>query len=163
VFKHLSATDIPYPLKYIIETLVSTLYPLSYGWSHRVGRVLSFFSSRRDWGSPNPSPAGECAPTLWVRGKGHTRWRERGRESPNSEERTYTLVLYIWVYFAAGVIMPLKVSKSLTLKVSSFSPSETQQRESFHYWCGNFSLLRGCSDFRIYDVQLFCKLNSIYM
>jgi hypothetical protein len=30
--------------------------------SQRVGRVLSFFSSRRNWDSPNPSPAGECAP-----------------------------------------------------------------------------------------------------
>ncbi len=29
---------------------------------HRVGRVLSLFSSRRNWNSPNPSPAGECAP-----------------------------------------------------------------------------------------------------
>ncbi len=29
---------------------------------HRVGRVLSFFSSRRNWNSTNPSPAGECAP-----------------------------------------------------------------------------------------------------
>ncbi len=29
--------------------------------SHRVGRELSFFSSRRNWESPNPSPAGECA------------------------------------------------------------------------------------------------------
>ncbi len=27
---------------------------------HRVGRVLSFFSSFRNWDSPNPSPAGEC-------------------------------------------------------------------------------------------------------
>ncbi len=30
-------------------------------FKHRVGRVLSFFSSRRNWDSPNPSPAGECA------------------------------------------------------------------------------------------------------
>ena len=29
---------------------------------HRVGSVLSFFYSRRNWDSPNPSPAGECAP-----------------------------------------------------------------------------------------------------
>jgi len=28
---------------------------------HRVGRMLSFFSSRRNWDCPNPSPAGECA------------------------------------------------------------------------------------------------------
>jgi hypothetical protein len=29
---------------------------------HRVGRVLSFFSSSRNYDSPNLSPAGECAP-----------------------------------------------------------------------------------------------------
>jgi hypothetical protein len=29
---------------------------------HRVGKMPSFFSSRRNWDSPNPSPAGECAP-----------------------------------------------------------------------------------------------------
>ncbi len=34
----------------------------------RVGRVLSFFCSRRNWDSPTPSPAGECAPTLWFGG-----------------------------------------------------------------------------------------------
>jgi hypothetical protein len=28
---------------------------------HRVGRVLSLFSSRRNWDSPNPSPAGGWA------------------------------------------------------------------------------------------------------
>jgi hypothetical protein len=32
------------------------------GFTHRVGRVLSFFSSRRNWDSPNPSPAGENSP-----------------------------------------------------------------------------------------------------
>ncbi len=31
------------------------------GTIHSVGRVLSFFSSRRNWDSPNPSPAGDCA------------------------------------------------------------------------------------------------------
>jgi hypothetical protein len=38
---------------------------------HRVGRVISFFSSRRNWDSPNPSPAGKIAP-LWFRGEGHS-------------------------------------------------------------------------------------------
>jgi hypothetical protein len=37
---------------------------------HRVGRVLSFFSSRRNWDSPTPSAAGECAPPLWSGGRG---------------------------------------------------------------------------------------------
>ncbi len=48
---------------------------------HRVGRVLSFFSSRWNWDSPNPSPARECAPHPLVRGEGHTRWWERGCDS----------------------------------------------------------------------------------
>jgi hypothetical protein len=32
-------------------------------------------------------------------GEGHTRWRERGWESPNSDEGTYTGVLFIYTYF----------------------------------------------------------------
>jgi hypothetical protein len=55
------------------------------------------FSSRRNWDSPNPSP--ENAPSLWFRGKGHTRWRERGWESPNSDEGTSTVVLCKYMYF----------------------------------------------------------------
>ncbi len=37
---------------------------------HKVGRVLSFFFSRRNWDSPNPSTAGECAPPPPVLGGG---------------------------------------------------------------------------------------------
>jgi hypothetical protein len=69
---------------------------------HRVGRVLSFFSSRRNWYSPNPSPAGESAPVL---GGGHTRWRVRGWENPNSDEGTYTVVLFIYTYFVGPSIL----------------------------------------------------------
>ncbi len=66
----------------------------------RQSAKLSCFSSRRIWDSPNPSPAGEYAPPpLVYRGKGHTRWRERGWESPNSDEGTYTGVLCIYMYF----------------------------------------------------------------
>ncbi len=32
---------------------------LTVGEGHRVGRVLSVFSSRRNWDSPNPLPPGE--------------------------------------------------------------------------------------------------------
>jgi hypothetical protein len=35
-----------------------------------------------------------------VLGEGHTRWRERGWESPNSDEGTYTVVLFIYVLCA---------------------------------------------------------------
>jgi hypothetical protein len=50
--------------------------------NHKVGRVLSFFSRRRNWDSPNPSPAGVCAPPppLWFRGRG-TPAGERGWDS----------------------------------------------------------------------------------
>ncbi len=59
------------------------------------------FSSRRNWDSHTPSPAGENAPPppLWFRGDGHTRWRERGWESPNSDDGTYTVVLWKYMYF----------------------------------------------------------------
>ncbi len=33
-----------------------------YELTHRVDRVLDFFSSRPNWDSPTPSPAGECVP-----------------------------------------------------------------------------------------------------
>ncbi len=66
---------------------------------HRVGRVVSFFSSRRNWDIPNPSPAGEFAPPPRFWGKGLTRWRERDWESPNSDEGTYTVILFRYTYF----------------------------------------------------------------
>ncbi len=41
-----------------------------HGLKHKVGRVLSLFSSRRAWDSPNPLPAGECAPPFGTGGRG---------------------------------------------------------------------------------------------
>jgi hypothetical protein len=71
------------------------------GYIHRVGRVLSFFSSRRNWDSPTPlSRQASVPPHPMVRGGGgHT--RERGWGSPNSDEGTYTVVLFIYEYFVA--------------------------------------------------------------
>ncbi len=73
----------------------------------RVGRVLSLFSSRRNW---DPSPAGECAPLpppprFWR--EGHTRWRERGWDSLNSDEGTYIVVLFIYTYFVINILSGL--------------------------------------------------------
>ncbi len=50
----------------------------------KLGQSARLFSSRRNWDSPNPFPAGECPLPPWFREEGHTRWRERGWESPNS-------------------------------------------------------------------------------
>ncbi len=41
-------------------------------------RVLSFFSSRQNWDSPNPSPAGECGPPPFNSGGRGTLAGERG-------------------------------------------------------------------------------------
>jgi hypothetical protein len=68
-------------------------------FDHRVGRLLSFFSSR-NWDSPNPSPPGVCASPPFVLGGGavgHTRWRGRSWECPNSDDGTYCGTLYIYV------------------------------------------------------------------
>jgi hypothetical protein len=67
--------------------------------SHTVGRVLSFFSSRRNWDSPNLSPAGECAapPPPGSGGRGTLAGeREGGRVTIRT--RGYTRgTLYIYV------------------------------------------------------------------
>jgi hypothetical protein len=65
-------------------------------YDHRVGRVLSvsFLHSL------------ELGPTLWSGGGGHTRLRLKWWGSPNSNEGTYTVVLYIYKYF---VIMTVNV------------------------------------------------------
>ncbi len=78
---------------------------------HRVGRVLSFFSSRRNWDSPNLSPAGECAPPLpWFWGEGHTRWRKRGWNLGESQFRLGDIhcgTLYIYVRTFWAEVIPL--------------------------------------------------------
>ncbi len=61
---------------------------------HRVGRVQSFFSSRRNWDSPHPQASVPPPPCFW--GEGNTRWRERGWESPNSDVG-YTLWYSLYV------------------------------------------------------------------
>ncbi len=43
------------------EFVVGDSEPLDVQRRHRVGRVLSFFYSRRNWESPTPHP-GDCAP-----------------------------------------------------------------------------------------------------
>jgi hypothetical protein len=68
--------------------------------------VLSSFSSRQNWDSPNPSPAGECAPPPPPGSGGRdTLAGERGWESPNSDEGTHTVELFIYMYFVAHVLI----------------------------------------------------------
>ena len=49
--------------------------------------MLSLFSSRWNWDSPNPSPAGECAPPFGSRGGAYSLARG-GMGGPDSNEGT---------------------------------------------------------------------------
>jgi hypothetical protein len=51
-----------------------------------------------------PQPPTRVPPTLRFRGEGHTRWRERGWGSPNSDEGTSTVELFIYMYFVRRTI-----------------------------------------------------------
>jgi hypothetical protein len=75
--------------------------------SHRVGRVLSFFSSRRHWDFPNPSPASECAPlphpTPALGGGAHSLAREGLGEPQFRRGEIHCGTLYIYVLCGPGV------------------------------------------------------------
>ncbi len=60
--------------------------------------MLSFFSIRWKWDSPTPLTAGECAPPPLVPGGTHSLLGE-GMGVPNSDVGTYTVVLYVCMYF----------------------------------------------------------------
>ncbi len=68
---------------------------------HRIGRVLSFFSSRRNWDSPNPSTAGECTPPPHGSGGRGTLAGERGYGRvpiPTRGKHCGTLYIYVLCY-----------------------------------------------------------------
>jgi hypothetical protein len=81
------------------------LYVFLNDYSHRVGRVLSFFSSRRNWDSPTPLAAGECAPPppFGPGGREHSP-AAKGVGESQFRRVTYTVVLYVYKYF---VIIPM--------------------------------------------------------
>ncbi len=60
--------------------------------------MLSFFSSRRNWDSPTPHPQASVPP-FWFRGGGAHSVAGKWYWSPNSDEGTYTVVLFTYTYF----------------------------------------------------------------
>jgi hypothetical protein len=58
--------------------------PANQSQSTYIYRVQQYLSPRRNWDSPTPSLASECAPLPGT--KGHTRLRMRGCGSPNSDD-----------------------------------------------------------------------------
>ncbi len=78
--------------------------------------MLSFFSSRRNWDSSSPPP-------FW--GEGHTRWRERGWESPMFQRGyIHCGTLYIYVLCALPCLSTqtlLATNKTRSSDLSSFA------------------------------------------
>ncbi len=80
---------------------------------HRVGRVISFSPVVGIGTPPTPHPQAMCregGTLTWFREEGHTRRRARGWDSPNSNEGTYTVVLFIYMYF---VVLTLSYSSEI--------------------------------------------------
>ncbi len=57
------------------------------------------FLQSSELGLPQPLTRRWVCPPLWYRMEGHSRWRERGWESPNSNEGTHTVVLCIYTVY----------------------------------------------------------------
>jgi hypothetical protein len=72
---------------------------------HKVGRVIIFFTSRRNWDSPNPSPVGECAPPPVLGGGAHLLEREGLGEPQFRRGDIHSGTLYIqYMYFVCGTV-----------------------------------------------------------
>ncbi len=122
------------------------------GGIHRVGRVLRYFSSRRNWDSPNPSPAGECAPSLWFRGEGHTGERGGGRVPiPTTRGHTLWYSIYVctlWGYYSASPTPFYSRLLDIFLK-TTWTVFPPPQR--FASWCSRNNITR---EGRLLDIFL---------
>ncbi len=88
-----------------------------HAWNHRVGKVLSFFS--RELELPHPISRWRVCVSPFGPGGGHTRLRERGWGSPNSDEGTYTVVLYVYKYFVLGTLQVNYIFHSSDIEIDS--------------------------------------------
>ncbi len=104
-----------------------------------VGKVLSFFSSLRNWDSPNPSPAGECGPS---RGRAHSLAREVVGESQFRRRDIHRGTVYIYVlcdllYF---IHPPLKIGRANTTSPSILFETLWIKALLFSLWFSFFYL-----------------------
>jgi hypothetical protein len=103
-FSHKFYTQCPGVVHYTVMSTYSALHRQKFVFivgKHWVGRVLRFFSSRRNWDSPNPSPAGECDPLPVLGGGARSLAREGLGESQFLRGYIHcgTLYTYTYTYF----------------------------------------------------------------
>jgi hypothetical protein len=79
------------------------------------------FLCRRNWDTPNPSPADECALLpFWFRGEGHTRCRERGLgESQFRRGDIHCGTLCIYVLCEFWLFRLIHVRQAVPLPIAS--------------------------------------------
>ncbi len=79
-------------------------------WSTKYVHIKStiVYAPRRNWDSPpTPHPQASVPPTPCFWGEGNTRWRERGWESPNSDEgHTLWYSLYVRTLCSGQIVDP---------------------------------------------------------
>jgi hypothetical protein len=74
----------------------------------QIRQSAKLFLKSSELGVPQPLTRRRvCPPTPRFWGEGLTRGRERGWESPNSDEGTYTVVLFIYSYLLFGSILAI--------------------------------------------------------
>jgi hypothetical protein len=75
-------------------------------WKPQSRQSAKLFLQSSELGLPQPLKRRRVCPLPpGSGGEGHTRWRERGWESPNSDEGTYTVVLFMYTYFVLETIL----------------------------------------------------------
>jgi hypothetical protein len=98
-------------------------------YNHRVDRVPSFFSSRRNWDCPNPSPAGECAPPPVLGGGAHLLAREGLGESKfrRGDIHRGTLYMYVLCEYNCLTVNGVGIKLALPLTLSFFAVSQRDE------------------------------------
>jgi hypothetical protein len=69
-----------------------------------VSQSAKLFSSRRNWDSPNPSPAGDCAPPPGSGGRGTLAGEREGLGESQFRRGNIHLVLFIYMYFVGSIL-----------------------------------------------------------
>jgi hypothetical protein len=85
------------PSPCVFQTLRESCKGLCEYQSSQSRQSAKLFSSRRNWDSPNPSPAGECAPPPVLGGGAHSLAREGLGESQFRRGDIHTGTLHIYV------------------------------------------------------------------
>jgi hypothetical protein len=128
--------------------------------NQRVGRVLSFFSSRQNWDPPPPPiPHLQASvpplPHMVLGGRAHSLAREGLGESQFQRgDIPYTVVLFIYTYFVS-VSFPPSLKTKLVLEMSLVRIGKTGERQ------GEANAMRGDPGPQVTHLYFICALSLL--